>query len=109
MRLVDENGADTSECRDSEMWENTRTVFTPGAFAEYHLYAVGEKGSLALTADFDGVTVEIAEDGEVCLRTTVSGEKTLHVPLSGTGDRTVRITCHKGSFTLDTIPYNAQK
>ena len=108
VRLVDQNGADTAECRDSEMWEATRTVFTQGSFAEYHLYAAGEKGSLALTADFDGVTLEIAEAGEVCLRTTVSGERTLQVPLSGTGDRTVRITCHKGSFTLDTISYSTQ-
>ena len=109
VRLTDADGADTSACSDSEQWEKTRTVFTQGASAEYRLYAAGEKGTIALSADFDGVTVEIEEAGEVCLRTTVSGERTLSVPLAGRGDRSLRITCCRGVFTLDTIAYRPQK
>lgn len=109
VRLTDADGADTSACCDNEQWEKTRTVFTQGASAEYRLYAAGEKGTIELAADFDGVTVEVEEAGEVCLRTTVSGERTLSVPLAGRGDRSLRITCCRGVFTLDTIAYRPQK
>lgn len=109
VQLIDETGTDTAACVDNKMWEKTRTVFTQGATAEYMLYAAGEKGEIGLSADFDGATIEIEENGEVRLRTTVSGERNLTIPLAQTGDRTLRITCHKGSFMLDTISYTKQQ
>ena len=99
VRWVDKTGAETSE------WEKTLTGFTGGGRAEYHLYADGEAGVIEFAADFENATIEISADGETLLRTTVSGQREIRVPLNGGRDCTLGISCVKGSFTLDTIAW----
>ncbi len=96
---VDKNG---EECDD---WNQTFTKFTGGGAAEYRLYADGEPGVIAFTSDFDGATVEISVDGETLLRTTVSGKREISVNIPGGRDGLLKISCVKGSFTVETLAW----
>ena len=99
---VDREGNTTSD------WEKASVRFVYGSYAEYTFYAENTPGVLSFEADFDGVTLEVSENGETLLRTTVSGRREIRIPKKEAGDSLVRITCVKGSFTLRRIRYSAE-
>ena len=92
----------------TEDWEKSAVNFTAGSYAEYTFYAVEDPGVLSFEADFDGVTLEVTENAETLLRTTVSGQREIRIPKKHTGDSLVRINCVKGAFTLRRIRYSAE-
>ena len=87
----------------AEKWEDTLLEFGAGGAASYSLYADGKPGTLVLTADFGNSALEAAADGETVLRTSVSGERTLKIPMPKTEAFTAEIKCVKGGFTLERI------
>ena len=97
MRRIGRDGGEAGK------WEDTLVAFGPDGAAGYALYADGKPGVLALRADFGNSAVEVAADGETLLRTSVSGERTLRVPVPKTEAFTATVRCVKGGFTLERI------
>lgn len=92
--------------REGEEWEEASVQFTAGSTAEYTFYADCDPGMLVIVADFDGVTLEVTENGQTLVRTTASGNRELRIPKKQCGDSLVRIQCVKGSFVLRHIGYD---
>ena len=96
---VDREGNPTDD------WYKSSVKFEADSFAEYTFYTEDEPGVLSFEADFDGVTLEVAENGQTLLRTTVSGRREVRIPKKEHGDSIVRISCIRGTFTLRRIAY----
>lgn len=90
-------------------WEETLLRFGPDGEASWNLYADGRaQGVLKLTADFGSSALEIRADGETLLRTSVSGERTLTVPVPKNEAFTLGIRCVRGGFTLERIGWEKE-
>jgi hypothetical protein len=98
-------GKDGSE---GAKWEESLVSFGEGGEASYMLYTEGKPGTLVLTADFGNSAVEVAADGETVLRSSVSGERTLKIPIKKTEAFMMTLKCVKGGFTLEKIGWEKE-
>ena len=90
----DKDGNPTNE------WDDTFTAFADGGTASYHLYADGARGTVSISPVGDGV-LTVSVDGTPLAE--CRGGETASIPVPGTGDCTLTLSCHGGGVVVDNI------